>query len=266
MAAAAAALGLLLLSAGSALAGTVRFEHDSSGSDAYSSGSGGEFRLIASEDVLVYPPFDRFIRAAAWLLTIVAGLVLLLACTNLAGVLLARAVDRRREIAVKLALGASRRSLVRQLVTETVVLALVAGVAGLAVASALLRALLSADLPLPLPVTLDLGLDGTVLAFSAGISLLAGLFFGIVPALRSTDTDVASTLRDETAGGGGAASSRLRGTLVVAQVAISLVLVIGAALFLRSMQMMQRVDPGFGNDPSAILTLAIPKPNPVTRA
>jgi len=220
--------------------------------------SGAEFLFLATEDVIVYPPFDRFVRAAAWLLVIVAGLVLLLACTNLAGVLLARAVDRRREIAVKLALGASRRSLVRQLVLETVILALVAGVAGLAVAFALLRTLLSADLPLPLPVTLDLRLDGTVLAFSAGISLLAGIFFGIVPALRATDTDVASTLRDETAGGGGAASSRLRGALVVAQVAISLVLVVGAALFLRSMQLLQRLDPGFGNDPSAILTLAIP--------
>ena len=220
--------------------------------------SGGEFRLIATEDVVIYPPLDRFVRAAAWLLMIVAGLVLLLACTNLAGVQLARAVDRRREIAVKLALGASRRSLVRQLVTEAVVLALVAGVAGLVVASVLLRTLLSADLPVPLPVTLDLRLDGTVLAFSAGISLLAGIFFGIVPALRATDTDVASTLRDETAGGGGAASSRLRGALVVAQVAISLVLVIGAALFLRSMQQLQKMDPGFGNDPSAIMTLAIP--------
>ncbi len=219
--------------------------------------SGGEFRLIATEDVVIYPPLDRFVRAAAWLLMIVAGLVLLLACTNLAGVQLARAVDRRREIAVKLALGASRRSLVRQLVTEAVVLALVAGVAGLVVASVLLRTLLSADLPVPLPVTLDLRLDGTVLAFSAGISLLAGIFFGIVPALRATDTDVASTLRDETAGGGGAASSRLRGALVVAQVAISLVLVIGAALFLRSMQQLQKMDPGFGNDPSAIMTLAI---------
>jgi predicted permease len=216
------------------------------------------FFMVPTEDVILFPPFDRFVYAAAWLLMIVVGLVLLIACTNLASFLLARGVDRRKEIALRLSLGATRRSLVGQLLTETTLLGLLGGVAGVAVAVWLLRILLSADLPLPVPITLDLGLDLTVLGFSLGASLLAGVVLGLAPAIHSTKPDVASTLRDESTGGGARGRVTLRNVLVVAQVAVSLVLLVGAGLFLRSYQQVQAVDPGFGREPTAILNLMVP--------
>ncbi len=218
----------------------------------------GSFLLIPTEEVLLFPPFDRFVRAAAWLLMIVVGLVLLMACMNLASFLLAQALDRRKEIALRLALGANRRGLVGQLLTETVMLSLLGGVAGVVVAAGSLRFLLGADLPLPLPVSLDLGLDWTVLGFSLLISLIAGIFLGLVPALQSTRPDLASTLKDETVGAGRSGKWTLRNALVVAQVTVSLVLLVGAGLFLRSFQQVQSVDPGFGRNPAAILTVMVP--------
>jgi len=214
--------------------------------------------LIPTEDVILYPPFDRFVRAAAWLLTIVTGLVLLIACANLAGFLLARATDRRREIAVRLALGATRRMLVGQLLTETTLLGLLGGIGGLILGVSLLRVLLAADLPLPIPVDLDLSLDATVLGYSLLVSLAAGVLFGLAPALQATRPDVASTLRGETAGGGRSGRLTLRNTLVTAQVAISFMLLVGAGLFLRSFVATQATDPGFGQEPAAILTMAVP--------
>ena len=218
----------------------------------------GDFNLVASTDVLLYPPIDGFVRAAAWLLSVVVGLVLLLACTNLASFLLARAVDRRREIAIRLALGASRRTLLGQLLTESALLGLAAGVAGVALGVALLRLLTTADLPLPIPLTLDLQLDATVLTFSFGVSLAAGLFLGLIPALQASRPDVVTALKNESVGGGRGGHVRWRNTLVVAQVAISLVLLVGAGLFLRSFQRIQDVDPGFGREPAAVLSVSVP--------
>ena len=218
----------------------------------------GQFVLLPLTDVLIFPPLDVFIRAAAWLLMVVVGLVLLLACTNLASFLLARALDRRKEIALRLALGASRGSLVRRLLTETTLLSLVSGGAGVGLAVWLLDLLATADLPLPTPVTLDLRLDGNVLAFTFGISVVAGALLGLVPALQSTRPDVAGALRSESAGGGQPGQLRWRNALVVAQLTISLVLLVGAGLFLRSFQQVQSVDPGFGREPTALLTFLTP--------
>ena len=218
----------------------------------------GQFALLPLTDVLLFPPMDVFIRAAAWLLTAVVALVLLLACTNLASFLLARALDRRKEIAVRQALGASRASLVRRLLTETTLLGLLAGGAGTGLAVWLLHLLATVDLPLPIPVTLDLRLDGRVLAFTLGVSLGAGALLGLVPALQSTRPDVAGALRSESAGGGQPGQLRWRNALVVAQLTISLVLLVGAGLFLRSFQQVQSVDPGFGREPSALLTFLTP--------
>ena len=218
----------------------------------------GDFNLVASADVLLFPPVDQFVRAAAWLFTAVVGLVLLLACTNLASFLLARAVDRRREIAIRLALGASRRTLVGQLLTESTLLGLIAGGAGIALGVALLHLLTTADLPLPIPITLDVDLDATVLTFSAVVSLAAGLFLGLIPALQASRPNVVTALKNESTGGGHAGHVRWRNALVVAQVAISLVLLVGAGLFLRSFQHIQAVNPGFGLDPAAILSVMVP--------
>ena len=218
----------------------------------------GQFAILPLTDVLLFPPMDVFIRGAAWLLMVVVGLVLLLACTNLASFLLARALDRRKEIAVRLALGASRGSLVRRLLTETTLLSLLAGGAGVGLAVGLLDLLATADLPLPMPVTLDLRLDGNVLGFTFGVSVVAGALLGLVPALQSTRPDVAGALRSENAGGGQPGQLRWRNALVVTQLAISLVLLVGAGLFLRSFQRVQSVDPGFGREPTALMTFLAP--------
>ena len=214
------------------------------------------FSLVPSADVLLLPAADPYIRGAIWMLMGVVTLLLLLACTNLAGFLLARALDRRREVAVRLALGASRAALVRQLLTESTLLSLLGGGVGLGVAVWMFHLLLSADLQLPF--TLDLGLDGIVLAFTLGISVLAGTLLGLIPALQSTRPDVATTLKAETAGGGQRGAMRCRHALVVAQLTVALVILVGAGLVLRSFQQVQTVDPGFGRDPSAILTVRVP--------
>ncbi len=217
------------------------------------------FMLVPTKGVIVVPSFDRYVHAAAWLLMVVVGLVLLMACTNLASFLLARGLDRKKEIALRLVLGATRRTLVGQLLTETVLLGLAGGTVGVVVALGLIQILLSADLPLPVPITLDLGLDGMVLGFNLLVSLLAGLVLGLAPAIQSTKPDVATTLKDESAGGGQRGRSTLRNVLVVAQVAASLVLLVGAGLFLRSFQQVQSVDPGFGREPTAIMTFLVPE-------
>jgi predicted permease len=214
-------------------------------------------RLLPTRDVLVFPPVDRYIRMAAWMLSAVVALVLLIACANLASFLLAKAVDRRREMAVQLSLGATRGTLVRQLMIETVLLGLVAGVAGLAASTLGLRALLAADLPLPLPLTLDLSPDATVLGYSLLVSALAGAIFGLAPALLATRTQIVTVLREETPGSGRRGRVTMRGLLVGAQVAVTLVLLATAGLLLRSFRATQTVDPGFGYAPSALVTMTL---------
>jgi macrolide transport system ATP-binding/permease protein len=214
-----------------------------------------EFALVPTGDVVLFPPIDRFVRAAAWLLMVVVGLVLLLACTNLASFLLARALDRRRDIAIRLALGASRASLIRRLLAETTLLAVVAGTVGVALSTGLLGILQGADLPLPIPIDLDLSLDWNVLLFTLGVSVATGALLGAVPALQSTRPDVATTLKSETAGGGQPGQLRWRNALVVTQLTVSLMLLVGAGLFLRSFQQVQAVDPGFGQQPTALMTM-----------
>jgi len=226
---------------------------------------GQQFSLVPSLDVQIAPGIDPLLRAAAWLLMAVVGLVLLLACTNLASFLLARAFDRSREVAVRRALGASRGALVRQWLVESAMLGVGGAAAGLVLALALLNALLSVDLPLPYGIRLDLHLglgvkallDWRVLALTAGAGVVAGGLLGIVPAVQGTRADPGSALN---AGRGSdpPGAARWRSALVVAQVAMSLVLLVGAGLFLRSWQRMLAVDPGFGRAPTAILSVMVP--------
>jgi len=213
---------------------------------------------VPTTDVIMNPMIDRVLLPAAGMIMGVVGLVLLIACANLASFLLARAADRRREIAVRVALGAGRARLVGQLLTETIVLALLGGAAGIALAVGSLRLLLTADLPLPLPITVDASVDGTVLAFALTVSVVAGLLFGLAPSVQATEPDVSSTLRDEAAGSGRGRGARLRDTLVVGQVAVSVVLLVAAGLFLRSLDASRRIDPGFGDRPAGIVELVLP--------
>jgi predicted permease len=176
-------------------------------------------------------------------------LVLLIACANVANLLLTRASARQKEIAVRVALGAGWKRLVRQLLTETALLGLMGGVAGLLVAALALGAIRAIN-PGNIPRLDAIGLDGRVLAFTFAVSVLTGILFGLAPALRATRVDLNSTLKSggrNTQGDGGLGSSRrrLRSLLVVGEVAISMVLLVGAGLLIRSFVRLQSVSPGF---------------------
>jgi len=210
-------------------------------------------RLVPTADVIVHPMVDRVLVSAAVLLMAVVALVLVIACANLASFLLAQATDRRKEVAVRVAIGAGRGALVRQLLTESVALSGLGALVGLLLTRLALGAIERADLPLPLPIALDLRVDAAVLWLGLGLAVAAGVAFGLAPALQATKTDVARTLKNETVGGRPRRLS-FRAGLVVAQVALSLVLLVGAVLFLRSLRSRLAIDPGFGYSPAAILS------------
>ncbi|MBM4188415.1 MAG: FtsX-like permease family protein [Gemmatimonadetes bacterium] len=212
--------------------------------------------LLPVSEVIVYPPLDRLLKPLGAMLLVVVALVLLVACANLASFLLARAVERRKEIAVRLALGATRGQLISQLLVETVLLALFGGAMGLYLGRAALQAVLASELPFPMPITLALAVDARVLAFSVGVSVAAGLVFGLLPALQSTRLDLATVIRDEATGGGRARWS-LRNGLVGAQVAVSMVLMVVAGLLIRSLDQVRRVDPGFGRNPAGLVWIGL---------
>lgn len=190
--------------------------------------------------------YSQLVSVAGLLLAVVA-IVLLIACANVANLLLARGSGRRKEIAVRLALGASRSRLIRQLLTESVLLSLAGGVGGLLLALwtiDLLKTATPSDGIFSL--ALDYSLDGRVLAFTSLLSLATGVFFGLAPALQASRPDLVPALKDEaSAAAQGRRRFSLRNSLVVAQVALSLVLLIGAGLFLRSLNIAQAIDPGF---------------------
>ena len=184
------------------------------------------------------------------ILMAVVGIVLLIACANIANLLLARANRRRKEIAIRLALGAARRRLVRQLLTESILLAVIGGTLGLLLAFWLVDALASTQLPLPLPIDDNLALDSRVVVFTMVLALLTGVLFGLVPALQASRPDVVPILKNESVPGGSprrgwGAVVNLRQALVVAQIALSLVSLIAAGLFVRSLRHSQRIDTGF---------------------
>ncbi|HEV8495009.1 MAG TPA: ABC transporter permease [Candidatus Angelobacter sp.] len=198
------------------------------------------------------------IRGMLLFLSGAVGAVLLIACANVASLLLSRALSRRKEMAVRAALGARRGALIRQLLTESVLLALAGGVLGLGLSWATTRyfaTLGNNNLPQGMPIAMD----SRVLVFMVAISVLTGILFGIFPALQLSKTNVNQTLRDEGRGStGGHRRVQLRGLLVVGQVALSLVLLIGAGLLVRSFSRLLRVDPGF--DPQNVLTMNVSLP------
>jgi predicted permease len=178
-------------------------------------------------------------------LMIVVGLVLLVACANVANLLLARATGRQREIAIRLAVGAGRRQLVRQLLLESFVLSLAGAGAGFLLAAAAAHAISRVQLPLPFPVAFDFNVDWRVALFTLGLSAITALVFGLVPALRASRPDLLESLKEGTAGFGRSARSRMRNTLVIVQVSLSLVLLTTAGLFLRSLGHASSIDIGF---------------------
>ena len=198
------------------------------------------------------------IRGMLLMLSGAVGVVLLIACANVASLLLSRALSRKKEIAVRAALGAQRSALIRQLLTESVLLSLLGGALGLGLSWAATRYFATLDNN-NLPQGMPIGMDTRVLLFMVAISVLTGILFGIFPALQLSKTNVNETLRDEGRGStGGHRRVQLRGLLVVGQVALSLVLLIGAGLLVRSFSRLLRVDPGF--DPQNVLTMNVSLP------
>ncbi|HEY7302502.1 MAG TPA: ABC transporter permease [Bryobacteraceae bacterium] len=173
------------------------------------------------------------------------ALVLLIACANVANLLLARATSRQKEIAIRLALGSGRRRIVQQLLVESLLLSLTGGVAGLALAIWADKALIGFLPTGSTPLTLSSTLDWRILGFNICVSVLTGLAFGLAPALQTTRPDVANTLKDQAGAVIGGGSALTRKALVVSQIALSLLLLIGAGLFIRSLQKLKDLDPGF---------------------
>lgn len=208
-----------------------------------------EARLLPTSSVHIDPDLDGTIVPAAMVALGMVILVLLVACANIGNLLLARAEARRREIALRLSLGASRWQLVRLLLVESILLSLIGGLAGLALAVLAMRLIARMPLDLPIDVVLEPTLDGPVLLFTLGISLVTGLVFGLLPAARSARASLVPALKDE--GSGTRAERGLRAwlqpsrLLVVSQVALSLVLLVGAGLLQRSVQVARAVDVGF---------------------
>ncbi len=201
--------------------------------------------------------YVRDIRPALWILLGAVGLVLLIACANVANLLLARATSRQKEIAVRLALGASRWRIIRQLLTESVLLSLIGGSIGLLLAQwgiDLILAISPNDIPRAREINLDIG----VLAFTMGISFLTGLIFGIVPAIQATRFDVHETLK-ETGRGNSGRHQWVRSSLVVVEIATTLVLLVGAGLLIRSFYQLQQVNPGFSYDSLLSFSVSLPQ-------
>lgn len=195
----------------------------------------------------VHPGFRKMIVVFFAMLLVVATLVLCTACANVANLLLARASARQKEIATRLAIGAGRGRLVRQLLTESVMLALLGGIGGYAIAQLGASSIGRSPIPLSMPVDLSISLDYRVMLFCMALSTLTGVVFGLVPALRATRPDLTGALKDERVRLGQSRRFGLRNLLVVAQVSICMVLLICSGLFLRSLYSARNIDTGFAH-------------------
>jgi len=196
------------------------------------------------------------IRRALWVIFAAVGFVLLIACANIANLLLARASARRKEMAIRTAVGASRWRLARQLLTESVLLSLIGGAIGLLLARWGIDLILYVS-PDAIPRSREIGLDWTVLGFTVGVSFVTGVLFGLVPALQAGEVDVHETLKET--GRGVSGRQWLRSSLVVAEVATTLVLLIGAGLMIRSFYLLQKVNPGFSYEHLTSFSVSLPE-------
>ncbi|MBT8397106.1 MAG: ABC transporter permease [Gemmatimonadetes bacterium] len=214
--------------------------------------------VLSTNDVAINPDFDRTVAPAGFLLLGAVGLVLLVACANLANMLLARASSRRRELAVRIAIGASRGRLIRQMLTESILMALAGGAVAVLLAFWLAGVIAGYQPPLPIDLGLDLSPDWRVITFTVLVAGVTGILFGIMPALRASRPDLVPALKDS---GDGASKGRrwleLRDALVIAQVAVSVVLLIAGSLMVRSLTAAGRVDFGYDVSRTAYLGLAM---------
>ncbi len=211
-----------------------------------------DFRVQAMRELIVEDYSHRL-----WILFGAVGLVLLIACINVSSMLLARGTLRTRELTVRSAVGASRRRIARQLLTENLALGILGGVLGVLGASAAVGALVAAS-PGDVPRIDAAGIDGTALAFALGVSILSALFFGLAPVLRAARGDLHTGLREGGRGTRGAGRDRVRAILVAGQITLVLPLLVGAGLLIRTALHLQRVDPGF--DPRGVLTARVSLP------
>jgi predicted permease len=184
-----------------------------------------------------------------FILMAVAGVVLLIVCANVANLLLARAITRQKEISVRLAMGASRARIVRQLLIESLTLALLGGAAGVLIAAWMVNGMAFFIPATDLPIALTAAINGPVLGFMVLLALLAGVLFGLVPALQATRPGLIEALKEGSRSNTGAAGThRIRGLLVISEVALALVALIGAGLLVQSFRNARRIDPGFNRD------------------
>ena len=217
---------------------------------------GRRITVMRSTDVRIHPEIDPMIYPTAGLNLLLTALLLMVVCSNLANLTLARGSARTRELAVRLAIGATRGQIVRSLVVESLLLSLVGGAVGLALAWWAIAVIDNVEIPLRLPVKAFISLDYRVAGFAVGISLLSGLAFGLLPAIRNSRKGFAHTLKMESRAARGALRiADLRGMLVVLQLAISLALIACGGILLRSMLNAMRVDLGF--DPAAVAAVTI---------
>jgi len=204
------------------------------------------FSVLKTAEAGFHPELRQLALALGFFILLVVGIVLLIACLNTANLLLARSAERQREISIRISQGATRGRVLRQLLTESVVLGLVAGALGLILAIWALGLLGRYSLPLPVPIALDLQLDWRVAGFTLLMAVATGVFFGLTPAFQTLKVNLVSALKDEPqAIGRGYRRFGLRNLLIVAQVAVSSFLLIGAGLFLRSLRHAEGIEPGF---------------------
>jgi predicted permease len=219
---------------------------------------GRTFVARRTTDVMINPNGDRAALTGAAAVLVAVGFIVLIAATNVGNLMFARAASRQREIAVRLALGASRRQLVSQLLVESSLLAALGGVAGLALAFAFAKLLVAFRPPIPVPISVHVGVDARVMIFTLALTTLAAIIFGLLPALQASRPSLTTALT-------GARESltrrsrfmRLRNAFLVPQMALSLVLLVVAGLFTRSVMNADAVDPGFDIDHTAMLSLSL---------
>jgi predicted permease len=215
------------------------------------SNTGNRVRLRPMMEIFVSD-----VRTMLWVITAIVGAVLLIACANIANLLLARATARRKEMAIRTAVGASRWRIMRQLLTESVLMSMIGGGLGLALAHWGIQLILYVS-PNAIPRAREIGLDWTVLLFTVGVSVITGVVFGLLPAIQAGHVDVNETLKES--GRGVSTRQWARSFLVVSEIAVTVLVMIAAGLMIRSFYLLQKVNPGFSHEHLTSFSISLPQ-------